>query len=44
MSLGTGMITDIFLGEIISSGVGRFLRVATRRSYPPMGTSPPPQK
>jgi len=35
VSPSTGMITDIFLAEIIPSGVARFLRVATRRSYPP---------
>lgn len=35
MSPSTGMIADIFLAEIIPSGVARFLHVATRRSYPP---------
>lgn len=35
VSPSTGMIADIFLAEIIPSGVARFLLVATRRSYLP---------
>lgn len=34
-AVSPGMIADIFLAEIIPSGVVRSLRAATRRSYPP---------
>lgn len=44
VSPSTGMIVDIFLAEIIPSGVARFLLVATRRSYSPsLLSSPPPE-